>query len=515
MIGCAALAVALHTVTALAGPSATTPPLGPATWLPAYDLGLHPADLVVTIASVLSYVVGAAAIWAGLRAVRLGWTPRPRQLAWGAVLLTLAVVLVPPSGSADHLSYAAYGRITALDGNAYVTAPDQWPGRDPVVSAAEVPWADTTSVYGPVATAVFTAVSAAGGDSLRLTVWIWQLVTGAGFLLTGLILHRMARGDQRLQARGAVIWTLNPLLICVLVGGAHLDVVGIAAVMACIWLATSPRAGPVRFVLAGVAAGIAAGVKFPDAAVALAVLWALRGAGARVLATATAAGIAGAAAVLIPAHVWAGPHVYDQARIASRYVALSSPWRFVINAAETITGPGIRAYIPLLFVLLACCVAIAAARLLLARDRPGSNETGEPQAGALGPGVAACQALLVLSMAYPVAAPYTLPWYDAIVWAPLALVAVPATLEVLLLARLTTLAIAYVPGRAAVPPSGVIDAMLGVRAVAAPVVVTVLLGWLLTSGARRKARASPASTSGRAIIAVAINQSGPPHSQDH
>ena len=104
-----------------------------------------------------------------------------------------ALVLVPPFGSADHLSYAAYGRIAAEGGDPYVVAPDRWPPGDPVVEAAEMPWDDTTSVYGPVATAVQAATAELGGGSLRLTVWLWQLLVGAAYLVTGLLLARLSR----------------------------------------------------------------------------------------------------------------------------------------------------------------------------------------------------------------------------------------------------------------------------------------------------------------------------------
>ena len=52
----------------------------------------------------------------------------------------------------------------------------------------------------------------------------------------------------------------------------------------------------------------------------------------------------------------------------------------------------------------------------------------------------------VLSTAYAVAAPYSLPWYDQLTWAALPVLAASA-LDLVLLARLTVLGLAYVPGR--------------------------------------------------------------------
>jgi hypothetical protein len=95
----------------------------------------------------------------------------------------------------------------------------------------------------------------------------------------------------------------------------------------------------------------------------------------------------------------------------------------------------------------------------------------------------AALALLALAVAYVVAAPYVLPWYDALLFAPLALVA-GTRLDRPLILRLTVLAIAYVPGRAAGEPSAVSDALLDLRQFAAPVATGAVLVWLLVAGLR-------------------------------
>ena len=108
---------------------------------------------------------------------------RPRTVAAAALVAVGLLVAVPPLGSADHLSYAAYGRIAAQGGDPYAVPPITWRGgTDPVAGAVQPPWQDTPSVYGPVATGVMAAVSALAGSSLRLTVWLWQLVCGLAFL---------------------------------------------------------------------------------------------------------------------------------------------------------------------------------------------------------------------------------------------------------------------------------------------------------------------------------------------
>src|SRR5665811_548482 len=57
----------------------------------------------------------------------------------------------------------------------------------------------------------------------------------------------------------------------------------------------------------------------------------------------------------------------------------------------------------------------------------------------------AMTATFVLATAYAVAAPYALPWYDVLAWATLPLMLATA-LDGILLARLTVMVLAYVPG---------------------------------------------------------------------
>lgn len=450
------------------GESGATPPVGPRSGRPPWDAGLALPSVAVATALVLAYLLAAAAVWLGLRAVAGGWRPSPRGVALAGVIAVAAIVLVPPFGSADHLNYAAYGRIAAQGGDPYVVPPDRWlGGTDPVVDGVRPPWRDATSVYGPVATALQAAGSLVAGDSLRTTVWAGQLLVGGCFLLTAWLLDRMARGDPARRARVAVIWTLNPLLLGVLVGGAHLDAVSATAAVAC--LAAGRRGGRVGLLFAGLALGVVAGTKVPYAAAGLAVLWAHRRRGPRQVAAAAVTMAATAALVLVPAHLWAGPHVYDQTQRLTRYVSLASPWRATVNAVELVTGPGVRAVIPAAFGLLAGAVVLALAALL-------RGEASDDDSGLVAP-----RALLVLGAAYLIAQPYSLPWYDALAWAPLALVATPV-LEGLLLLRLTVLAIAYVPGRVEAVSPGVAEVMLGFRTFAAPVVIGGVLLWVLWRG---------------------------------
>src|SRR5690606_14563308 len=86
------------------------------------------------------------------------------------------------------------------------------------------------------------------------------------------------------------------------------------------------RLGP-GAVGAGLLLGAAIGVKAPYGLYGLAALWALRSLPRRSGVVAAAGLAVGAVAVLVPVHLWAGPHVFDQLRQAGRFTSLATPWR--------------------------------------------------------------------------------------------------------------------------------------------------------------------------------------------
>jgi hypothetical protein len=206
-------------------------------------------------------------------------------------------------------------------------------------------------------------------------------------------------------------------------------------------------------------------VKPPYALTALALLWGVRNLpGPRALRHASS-GLAGALAVLLPAYVWAGPHALDQLSAASRMISLATPWRGIAAAVDAALGSGTTrpVVVPVALVLAAGLAVLLARRVLPADAAPHDRVTAD-----------AARAALVLTVAWMLVAPYALPWYEAMVWAPLALVA-PSTLDTLLLARLAVLALAYLPGRVVELGRTTEAVTLSVRRFAAPVAVAAVL----------------------------------------
>lgn len=491
----AGLSMVMVLVTSALGPSATEPGLGPRAGLrgvlPPYSLDLHPSSALVTVLVDTAYLLGGLGIGCGLLAVRRGHRLDPRRAWLVGVLFAAAAVLVPPIGSADHINYAAYGRIAAQGGDAYVVAPADWHGgADPVTRAVEPPWTRTPSVYGPVATAVQAGTSLLGGDSLRATVWFWQLVCAGAWLLVGWLLLRFTAawsGDRSpAQSRAFWLWLLNPVLYGVVLVGAHVDVLATAfVVLALVLAARQPF-------WSGVALGAACGTKLTMLLAVPALVWAVRRLPVGRLARHIGLGLAGAAVVLVPAHVWAGPHVFDQLRVARRFISLATPWRPVFDALKGPVGDNAtRHWVVVLTPVVVLLVAVALARIVrpAANLRRSSVEDGAPtdrleveEEQVVSDGSVA---LVVLTAAYVLAAPYSLPWYDAVVWAPLALVAGGA-LDAVLLVRLVAYGIAYVPGRVLGMSTTVHDLTLGYRRLVTPYVGWLALVALMVLASRRR-----------------------------
>ncbi|MGS2644264.1 polyprenol phosphomannose-dependent alpha 1,6 mannosyltransferase MptB [Streptosporangium sp. G12] len=473
--GAVGLSVATTVLIGLLGPSAMVPRLPGPSWHPPYSLEAHPGAHLVIALGAAAIVLGGLGLAAALRS---RWRPDPRRLLYAGCAVAGLLAFLPPSGSADHLNYAAYGRLVTLGQNPYAITPAALPG-DPVTGAVEE-WAGVTSVYGPVATAVQALASFVGGDSARLTVFAMAVVNAAAFIGTALLLHRFARGNAELQRRAALLWTVNPLMIYHLAAGMHVDTLAIACMVAAL---------TVRGAASGLLLGVGIGVKLNAGLVALGPAWELRRSPGRL---AVVAGTATATVVAI--YAVAGPHVLDQVSAASRKVSLATPWQLVKVGLQSLFGPGAySAWIQIGSLLLMVCLAWLVLRALGASGSPGTPGTPEMQPAGTAPAVAAA-----MVVAWLFAAPYALPWYDGLAFALLALASWPA-LEAFMVARVVVLSLGYLPAREALRPDDLLWTKTLLRETVVPwtlLALTVALAWWAARAGRR-ARRRPASAAQR------------------
>ena len=445
--GLAAIAVSIAGTVGVgaAGTSLMTPPLpgGPG-WLP-WGLELRLSPYLAVGLAAASLAAGALGLLLTLRAMRSGWTVSPRSVLLAGVIAAIAVGTTRPFGTSDFLSYAAYGHELVTGHNPYLVAPRALPG-DPVARAVQ-DWAGTPSVYGALATGVFGAASLAGGLSARLTVFALDLVSAAAFIVTGVLLYRLARGPDARTARGArlraaLLWTCNPLLLQVLVAGSHVDglavafsIGGLAVLFPVIRNGPVVPPGALRGAAAGTLLGLGFAVKPTAALMATGLAIALVVARKRLAAACLAAGFG---VVAVTDLLVMGSAGIGQTTRASALVSVGSPWRAVravlsYFVAEPVANDVVRW----------CAVALAA--LLVVRFVPDfrrydSADQGQSAWRAIG-------WAFLLIVAWLAAWPYVLPWYDALAWALLALL--PASgFDWLLLARTTVLAFGYLPARA-------------------------------------------------------------------
>ncbi|MEV4581806.1 polyprenol phosphomannose-dependent alpha 1,6 mannosyltransferase MptB [Nonomuraea jabiensis] len=357
------------------------------------------------------------------------WTlPSARLLVLIGCTAAAILAFLPPSGSGDHLNYAAYGRMVTLGLSPYTHGAVDLPG-DPIADAVEEPWREEPSVYGPVATAVQAMASWIGGDSLRLTIFVLALFNAAAFIATGLLIDRFTRDDPTRRLRAALLWTANPLLLYQLVAGMHVDTLAIACMVAALLARSRPTGS-------GVLLGLGVAIKVNAGLVALGPAWELRRRPARLALMAACA-----LAVVVIGYALVGPEAIAPMTRTSKSISHASFWKLVQGWLQSIVGTGsaYRGEIQIGSLLVLALLAWSLLRLASRSRHPGPPRTPTPSNEA--PVVAAG-----LMVAYVFATPYILPWYDGLALGLLALVAASAV-DGFVVAHLLVLSLAYLPAR--------------------------------------------------------------------
>lgn len=477
-----AAAIGLLLLVGASGTSVAVPPLGRQGWAPP-SLPWQLGGWTVVALQTTGYVLGGLSLWRHVR------RPTPLRLRWWHLALLAALVLLTaPFGTADHTNYAAYGRILVEGGDPWSVVPADWRGgADPVVDRVQDPWREATSVYGPVGTWLMGLAAWLGGEVARQVVWVWQVLVVAAWLGTRELLVRLGTPRPTVDRW----WTTNVLVLGAGVLGAHVDTLAVCAMAAALGLGLAHRP-----LLAGLATGLAASTKLTAGVVGVALLWAVlarprdahlpgemrggwrsRRSAGPALAPALRL-IGGTLLVLVPAHLLIGAHALRRITEAGGGISYAMPWRAVYTALDLATSEPV-ARTATTWLAAGGCVLLAIA---LWRLTDGLTE------------LVAVRALFVLTTAYSLGAGYVLPWYELPQWLATAVLLGLLSAEgwrrfrpllLLLIARSTVLALAYVPGRVQLPDD-VETVTLGFRFVASP--LATLAVWVALAVMYRRAR---------------------------
>lgn len=224
--------------------------------LAVYDLARHPA-LTLTL-------LGAAFLGLALASRHLAAIPG-RAILWGALLLRLPLLALPPSLSDDAWRYLWDGKVAAAGFNPYALAPaaeELTPLRDEVWR--RLPHKEVPTVYPPLAVAGFSIAT-----RFPFPLLAWKGIVTAADLAACLFLLSLA--DRRGVPEGRAIWyAWNPLVALEISGMGHVDGLGVMAVVgALLFLFDRRRAGTAAtWAAAGVLAKLVPLAAFP--------LWARR-----------------------------------------------------------------------------------------------------------------------------------------------------------------------------------------------------------------------------------------------
>ncbi|HWF81517.1 MAG TPA: hypothetical protein VN695_13120 [Streptosporangiaceae bacterium] len=453
---------------ALLGPSLMEPDLPGTASQPPWSVTAHPpAGLTVALSGAAIVAAGAGLILS-MNAIRRGWSIPARPILLAGIAGAFVLAFLPPFGSSDHLSYAAYGRMAITGHNPFTTTPAHLARLGDPVARAVQDWRTSPSVYGSLGVGVQAFAAWVGGTSVRLIVFVLSLVNVLAFALTGLMLHWLGRRDAGRQLRAAVLWTANPLMLMILVAGAHIDTQAIVFGVAAVTLATGiSLAGVRRAVVTGAGVGALVGLGFAikvttalvgaGIAVGLMLAW-RRLAASRALAGVIAGLAAGFCVAVLAALIPWGTGMFGPALHAGSFTSIGSPWRAARSGLRALIGENVAEDV---IKVGAVVLAVLLVVLLLRHLRADGEQL-----------LAACAFVFVF--AWLLAWPYVLPWYDGLGWALIAVL--PASrLDWLMLARTMALAIGYLPARGLPLPAGLGWLESVVRTAITPAALLVVL----------------------------------------
>lgn len=329
---------------------------------------------------------GGALVLVGLWLVILASARRGRLGTRSVVTIAVAwatpLALGPPVLSADVYNYLGQGEMLRRGLDPYRMGISAL-GGVPVVAAVDPRWRDVSSPYGPLSLALSRLAAELGGGSLVRAVELLRLVAVVGVVVAVVACAYRARAGDRAMVVAVV--ALNPVMLLHLVGGAHLDGLGVGLIAAGLAFTAAGRPLP------GLALATAAAAVKAPAAIVVATLGVLvvqgdrRGVVHRVLAVVGVVAVVGWGCALLVPHGFGWLHSLDT---PGRGITRAAPTSFVAAGLSALFGlpaTGTREVCRLLGLAM---IAVAVGYLLATarrRDAGRTAGTGLLVAALLGP----------------------------------------------------------------------------------------------------------------------------------
>jgi alpha-1,6-mannosyltransferase len=210
-----------------------------------------------------------------IRATRAGSRITLRQLRLVLVAWAAPILVAPPLFSRDVYSYAAQGQMVSRGLNPYLHGPSALGGDGgSFLTLVDPLWRHATAPYGPAWERLSGWLVQLSGYRVVWAVVGFRLVAMIGLALLAWGIPALARAANRDDTKAFAVAVLNPLVLLVLLGGAHNDALMLGLlVLGCVLAAR-------RHPLGGLACcALAAEVKAPALLAALFIGWAWWGQG--------------------------------------------------------------------------------------------------------------------------------------------------------------------------------------------------------------------------------------------
>jgi alpha-1,6-mannosyltransferase len=202
-----------------------------------------------------------------VRTLRRDQATPTRQVVGILAVWAIPVLVMPPLFSRDVYSYAAQGEMVSRGLNPYVLGPTAL-GRDPYLHLVDPIWRTAHAPYGPAWERLAGLIVQLARHNVAASIIGFRFVALVGMGLMAWGVFTLARSVGRDPAAALGFAVLNPLVLLVLLGGAHND-----ALMLGLLIAGCAAARRNHVVIGLLLCSLAAEVKVPALLGALVIGW--------------------------------------------------------------------------------------------------------------------------------------------------------------------------------------------------------------------------------------------------